>query len=165
MLDVTLQLLCSKKAGTLSRVIREISVVGLQYQNHRIKTSDDTIHFTINATGDLNCNLDNLRDLFDSFPEVREVVRLRASQGGKDITEVRTRVSSSRIAATEQITPAVVLSAEKRLSDILGPVASVIIESVVHNCSNVGELYARLADELNDDAERTRFLSIIDRDS
>jgi hypothetical protein len=165
MLDVTLQLLCSKKAGTLSRVIREISVVGLRYQNHRIKTSGDTVHFTINATGDLNCNLDSLRDLFDSFPEVREVVRLRASRGGKDITEFRTRVSSSRISASDQITPAVTLAAEKRLSDILGPVASVIVESVAKNCSNAGELYTRLADELNDDAERSQFLSIIDRSS
>lgn len=165
MLDLTLQLLCSKKSGTLSRVIREFNVVGLQYQNHRIETSGDLVRFTINATGDPNCNLDNLRELFDSFPEVREIVQLSAAQDGKDITEFRTRVSSARMSAADHITPAVVLAAEKRLSDILGPVASVIVESVVNNCANVGELYTRLADELNDDEERTQFLSIIDRNN
>lgn len=162
MLDVTLQLLCSKKPGTLSRVIREINVVGLQYQNHRIENNGDQVRLTINAAGDLNCNLDNLRDLFVGFPEVREVEQLRASRGGKDITEFRTRVSSSQISAADQITPAVILAAEKRLSDILGPVASVIVESMAKNCANVGELYTRLADELNDDEERRQFLSVIE---
>ena len=162
MLDVTLQLLCSKKSGTLSRVIREINIVGLQYQNHKIETSGNRVRLTINASGDPNCSLESLRELFGDFPEVSEVVELRASRGGKDITEIRTRVSSSRISAADQITPAVTLAAEKRLSDILGPVASVIVASVADNCSNAGQLFARLADELDDEAERAEFLSIID---
>lgn len=162
MIDVTLQLLCSKKPGTLSRVVREISVVGLQYQSHQIENEGDRIRFTIRTTGDLNCNLDNLRELFDSFPEVEEVSDLHASQGGKDITEFRTDASSSRISAAGEITPALVLTAEKHLSDILGPVASVIIETVVQDCRNAGELYARLAEELNDDEERDRFLSAVE---
>jgi hypothetical protein len=162
MLDVSLQLLCSKKSGTLSRVIREISIVGLQYQNHRIETGGDRVRLTINASGDLNCSLENLRELFAAFPEVSEVVELRASRGGKDITEIRTRVSSSRISAAEQITPVITLAAEKRLSDILGPVASVIVAAVADSCSNAGQLYTRLAEELDDEAERAEFLSIID---
>ena len=162
MLDLRLQLLCSRKSGTLSRVVREISVVGLQYQNHQIETRGDEVHFTINASGDPNCNLENLRELFDGFPEVKQVIELRASRGGKDVTEFKTRVSSSRISAADQITPAVTLAAEKRLSDILGPVASVIVESVANNCRNVGELYTRLAAELNDEEERARFLSVIE---
>ena len=118
---------------------------------------------TINATGDPNCNLDNLRELFGDFPEVREVVELRAARDGKDITEFRTRVSSSRISADEHITPAMVLAAEKRLSDILGPVASVIVASVAGDYANAGQLYARLAEELDDEDERAEFLSIIVR--
>lgn len=165
MLDVTLQLLCSKKPGTLSRVIRELNIVGLQYQKHQIENNGEQIRLTINATGDLNCSLDNLSELFCGFPEVREVEQLRASQGGKDITEFETRVSGSRISPTDQITPAVTLAAEKRLSDILGPVASVIVATVTGSCANAGQLYARLAEELDDDAERARFLSIIDHDN
>lgn len=163
MLDITLQLLCSKKSGTLSRVIREINIVGLQYRNHQIETSGDRIRFTINASGDPNCSLESLRELFAAFPEVSEIVELRASRDGRDITEIRTRVSSSHISAAEQITPAITLAAEKRLSDILGPVASVIVASVAGDCSNAGQLFARLAEELDDEAERSEFLSIIDR--
>ncbi|HKJ50537.1 MAG TPA: hypothetical protein VKB27_03495 [Gammaproteobacteria bacterium] len=162
MLDVTLQLLCSKKSGTLSRVIREINIVGLQYRNHQIEISGDQVRLTINASGDPNCSLENLRELFTPFSEVSEVVELRASRDGKDITEIRTRVSSSRISATEQLTPAITLAAEKRLSDILGPVASVIVAAVGDSCTNAGQLYARLADELDDEDERAEFLSIID---
>ena len=162
MLDVTLQLLCSKKSGTLSRVIREINIVGLQYRNHQIVTSGDQVRLTMNAGGDPNCSQENLRELFTAFPEVSEIVELRASRDGKDITEIRTRVSSSRISATEQLTPAITLAAEKRLSDILGPVASVIVATVGDSCTNAGQLYARLADELDDEDERAEFLSIID---
>jgi len=37
MFDVSLKLLCARKSGTLSRVIREINLLGLQYKNHQIE--------------------------------------------------------------------------------------------------------------------------------
>jgi hypothetical protein len=37
MFDVSLQLLCTSKSGTLSRVIREINLLGLQYKHHQIE--------------------------------------------------------------------------------------------------------------------------------
>jgi hypothetical protein len=96
---------------------------------------------------------------------VLEIVQLRLSSGGRDVTEFKTRVSATHVSDHEQLTPAVVLAAEKRLSDILGPVASVIVETVAPQCKDAGELYARLAGELNDDEEREYFLSIVDRHS
>ena len=67
MFDVSLQLLCTRKSGTLSRIIREFKLFGLQYQNHKIDFDDDKSHITINAIGDLNCPLDSLEELFDNF--------------------------------------------------------------------------------------------------
>jgi hypothetical protein len=58
----------------------------------------------------------------------------------------------------------VVLAAEKRLSEILGPVASFIVESAALDSNNAGELFTRLATELNDQGERDYFLSIVERD-
>jgi hypothetical protein len=40
-LDVSLQLLCTSKSGTLSRVIREIILLGLQYKHHQTVTCSE----------------------------------------------------------------------------------------------------------------------------
>jgi len=164
MLDLKLQFVCTRKPGTLSRAIREISLVGLHYQNHQIHEGGDHIRFTIHASGEPNCSLSSLEGLFVDFPEVTGAVQVSATRDGKPVSAVKTQISESRLDAGDGLTPAVVLAAEKRLSDILGPVASVIVEAVVGNCGNVGELYTRLAAELNDDEERTRFLSVLVRD-
>lgn len=165
MYDFSLKLLCTSKPGTLSRLVREIGQVGMQYRGHRIEDNGKQSNISIDAVGDPNCTLESLEELFGNFPEVLEIVQLRLSSGGRDVTEFKTRVSATHVSATEQLTPAVVLAAEKRLSDILGPVASVIVETVAPQCRDAGELYVRLAAELNDDAEREYFLSIVDRHS
>ena len=107
--------------------------------------------------------LEHFEQIFDGFPEVLQVQELNVTQDGKDVTEFKTQVSETRVSTAEQLTPAVLLAAEKRLSEILGPVASVIVESVKDQCSDAGELYRRLAAELNDDEERRYFLSIVDK--
>jgi len=161
MFDFSLQLLCTSKPGTLSRLVREIHQIGLQYQAHQINTSGDQSQISITAVGELNCSLESLEEMFGNFPEVIQVQQLRVTSDGKDVTEFKTIVSETHVATSEHLTPAVVLAAEKRLSDILGPVASVIVESVAQDCADAGELYARLAEELNDQDERDYFLSVI----
>jgi hypothetical protein len=54
MFDVSLQL-CTSKSGTLSRVIREINFLGLQYKHHRIESVGEHTRITVNAMVDLNC--------------------------------------------------------------------------------------------------------------
>lgn len=162
MFEVRLQLLCTARSGTLSRLIREINQVGLQYTSHKISANGVESNITINANGDPNCSRKALQDLFTNFPEVLELQQLDIHQDGKPANEFRTRVNDRKVAKTEQLTPAVRLAAEKRLSDMLGPVAAVIVESVVDDCRNAGELYRRLADELGDPEERRSFLSILD---
>lgn len=163
MYDFSLELLCNGKAGTLSRLVREIGQVGLQYRGHRIEQDGENCRIAIDAAGDPNCSLETLEQLFADFPGVLEVLQLRLSSDGRDVTEFRTRVPEIHVADSEQLTPAVILAAEKRLSDILGPVASVIVESVAPRCADAGELYARLAEELDDDEERRHFLAVVDR--
>lgn len=163
MFDFSLQLLCSSKSGTLSRLVREIHQVGLQYRAHQISTSGDQSQISISAVGALNCSLESLEEMFANFAEVIQVQQLRVTSDGKDVTEFKTIVSETQVASGEQLTPAVVLAAEKRLSDILGPVASVIVEAVSQHCADAGELYARLAEELNDQDERDYFLSVVDK--
>lgn len=163
MYDFSLQLLCTGKPGILSRLVREIGLVGLQYRGHRIERDGEHCRIAIDAEGDPSCSLETLEDLFAGFPGVLQVLQLRLSSEGRDVTEFRTRVADIPVADSEPLTPAVILVAEKRLSDILGPVASVIVDSVAPRCADAGELYSRLAEELNDDEERKAFLAVVDR--
>jgi hypothetical protein len=162
MLEVSLRLLCTRKSGTLSRIIREINLLGLQYQSHQIKSGDEQTEFTIHAIGELNCTPASLVELFSGFTEVVSVQELRLTRDGKQVEQIKTTASETHISAQGRITPAVLLAAEKRLSQILGPVASFIVESNTSDSRNAGELFSRLADELNDQSERDYFLSIIE---
>lgn len=162
MYDVTIQLVCTRKSGTLSRIIREIKVLGLQYREHKIKFTDKETHITIGAGGNLNCSRDSFEELFAGLPEVLRVSELNIMQNGKHVELLKTTVSKSHISAQESLTPAILVAAEKRFSDIMGPVSSFIVEAAAVDCKNAGELFTRLADELNDEAERAQFLSIID---
>ena len=162
MLDVSLQLLCTTRSGTLSRLIREMKQVGLQYQAHKISINGEYTHIEIDAAGELNCSRAGFEEVVAGFPEVLQIQQLKMSRDGKDISEFKIQVSETHVSTAEHLTPAVLLAAEKRLSEILGPVASVIVESVKDQCADAGELYRRLAAELNDDEERRIFLSIVD---
>lgn len=162
MYDVTIQLVCTRKPGTLSRIIREIKVLGLQYRDHKIEFGDRETQITIGAGGELNCSRDMFEQLFAGLPEVLSVRELSIMQNGKHVDLLKTTVSKSRISAQEALSPAILVAAEKRFSDIMGPVSSFIVEAAAIDCKNAGELFVRLADELNDDGEREQFLSIID---
>ena len=163
MFDFSLQILCTSRPGTLSRLVREIGQVGLQYRGHRIESEGENSRISIDAVGDPYCSLESLQELFSNFPEVLEVLQLNLSSDGRVVTDFKTQVSETHVSDAEPLTPAVILAAEKRLSDILGPVASIIVESVAPQCADAGELYARLAEELGDQEERDYFLSIVDQ--
>jgi serine/threonine protein kinase len=50
-------------------------------------------------------------------------------------------------------------AAEHRLAEFLGPIAKILVERAAGSASSVEELYRSLAEELDDDEERRRFLS------
>ena len=115
----------------------------------------------INSSGDLNCTKDRLAEMFGEFEEVLEVQSVKISRFGEEITEFKTTASNTHIRALEPLSPAILLAAEKRLSEIMGPIASLLVERASQSSNNVGELYSKLADELNDQTEQTEFLSVI----
>lgn len=161
MFEVAIHLRCTRKPGTLSRIIRELKWFGLQYQSHKINLVADQCQIIVNARGELNCTRENLRELFESFPEVLKVDNLSITNDGEEVREFKTIKVDTQIGAHEPVTPAILLTAEKRLSEIMGPVASFLVETAASQSRNVGELYRQLGDELNDDKERDSFVSII----
>jgi hypothetical protein len=163
MFDVSIKLLCSKKPGTLSRLIRDIKHFGLQYSGHDIDYNGEECLITVNGSGILNCSKEDLIDVLDDLTEVKEVQNLTISKDGNEVTTFRTRYSEDFIHASEPLTHTVLLTAEKRLAEILGPVASYLVETAsTNNHNNAGELFEALAFELTDVEERKKFLSIID---
>lgn len=162
MLDVTIGLLCSRRPGTLSRVIRELRLLGVEYNNHQIEFSEASTTIVVNGSGELNCTRDRLVQVIMELPEVHMLQHCSITQDGKEITEFRTTASDAHISAGESLTPVVKLAAEKRLADIMGPVASYLVETTAGRCNNAGELFLALANELDNSDERLEFLSIVE---
>ena len=163
MIDVSIQIYATKKSGTLSRIIREIKLFGLEYKRHNIKYQGDQCFIAIESSGELNCTRDTLIDLFESMPEVIMVDQLAITRDGEEVTEFRTTTSQAHIGAKEALSPAILLAAEKRMSEILGPVSSFLVEKAASNSRNVGDLYRLLSEELDDPEERKKFLEVIEK--
>lgn len=161
MFDISIQLQCSNKPGTLSRLIRDIKLFGLRYSDHDIKYMGRECEITVNGSGILNCSRDDLIEILTDSQEVLSVKKLVISKDGNEITTFRTRFSRDYIPSNQPLTHAIVLSAEKRLAEILGPVASFLVETAAQNSKSAGELFRSLAEELDDMDEREQFLSII----
>lgn len=162
MFDVSIKLLCTRKPGTLSRLIRDIKHFGLQYSDHDIAYIGEDCQIIVNGSGILNCSKEDLIDVLNDLTEVKEVQNLTISKDGNEITTFRTRYSRDFIRSTEPLTQTVLLAAEKRLAEIMGPVASYLVETAAENSQNAGELFQALAYELTDLDDRNKFLSIID---
>ena len=113
MFEVSIHLLCTKKPGTLSRIIRDIKLLGLQYQSHTIDYHDDRSLIVINSEGELNCTQDRLVEMFGEFREVLEVRNVSVTRDGEEVTGFKTTVAQAHIAALESLSPAILLAAEK----------------------------------------------------
>jgi len=162
MIDVSIKIVATRKPGTLSRIIREIKLFGLDYKSHKIEFARDRCFIAIESSGELSCSRETLIELFESLPEIMGVDHLSVSQNGEELAEFRTAVSEARIGAGEALSPAILLSAEKRISEILGPVSSFLVEKAASNSRNVGDLYRLLSEELDDPEERKKFLAVIE---
>ena len=162
MINVTIKLSCSKKPGTLSRLIRDIKLFGLIYANHQIEHNDNHCVISITGSGQLNCTQSKLRQFFEESNEVQKVFDITITRNGEEITEFRTEASNEVIRSSDHLSPAILLMAEKRMAEIIGPVATYLVEDASINSSNCGELFNALAGELNSDQERETFLSIIE---
>jgi serine/threonine-protein kinase len=66
-------------------------------------------------------------------------------------------------AARVALTPEVLATAEKRLANHVGPLARVLIKDAAGKSGNLAELYAQLAEHIDDEAERKAFLASLGR--
>lgn len=162
MIDVTINLICTQRPGTLSRLIRDIKQFGLIYSSHNIESRDGKNLISVHGTGELNCHKEKLIALLSALPEVISIIDITIIRDGIELDQIETQVSSELIKSNELLTPAILSTAEKRLSETLGPIASYLVETSAQTSRDTGELFHSLALELNTEVERQDFLSIIE---
>ncbi len=161
MIDVTIQLLCTRQPGILSRLIRDIKLFGLIYSGHDIEYQGSNSLITVSGSGELNCTREKLKQMLSDLPGVISVSNISIRHDGAEVSGLKTRVSSEQIEPLQPITPAILLMAEKRLAETLGPVASYLVETAAQSSRNSGELFNALSQELSSEKERSDFLSIV----
>ena len=66
-------------------------------------------------------------------------------------------------AARAELTPEMLSTAEKRLANHVGPLARLLVKEAAGKSGNLRELYAQLADHIDDEAERKAFLAALGR--
>ena len=162
MIDVSIHLKCSKKPGTLSRLIRDIKLFGLIYSSHDIQYQQDYNLITVHGSGKLNCGRNRLIEVLNDLPEILSINSVKISRNGLEIKQVETQTSNELIHSKEPLTPPILLTAEKRLAEVIGPIAGFLVETAAISSQNTGELFAALAKELNTENEQKVFLSIIE---
>lgn len=161
MIDVSIHILCERKPGILSRLIRDIKLFGLVYTGHNIEYTDDQCLISVDGHGELNCTREELQEMLNQFPGVLSVMDISIRHQGSEVSGHKTSITSERVNPEEALSPTILLMAEKRLAETLGPVANYLVETAAQNCNTCGELFNSLAGELNNDKERQAFLSII----
>ena len=129
MINVTINLICTRKPGTLSRLIRDIKLFGLIYTAHDIEYKDNNSLITVHGSGQLNCTREKLMEVLDHLPEVISIMDVTITQDGQEIEQFETQNSNELIHSMDLLTPAILLTAEKRLAEIMGPIANYLVET------------------------------------
>jgi|GEM_PF-936518 len=154
--NIVITVTTSSRPGVLSGIVRDIGHYGLIYNGQSIDKKGSFTILKIKCSGELHCTKERLAATIEELPEVHRVNDISVSGSIKPV-----KASQSHLSSHEPLSTAVLLAAEKRLSNIIGPVASYLVETASKNCRNTGELYLQLANELSTQQERKDFLSVI----
>lgn len=102
------------------------------------------------------CSLlaDNVPEGWERVDFLRRIEKLEAFANGSP--EKPSTVASSSTKAT--FDPATLATAERQLAQHVGPLAKVLIKRAANDSGNVKELYRKLAEHIDSEAERVSFL-------
>lgn len=173
---VEITFLTSEKSGTLSYIMLECGSVGLIYRrNSTEKVSDNETRLIVYFTGKLECEESYLIKKLEENPEILSVedVSVLSSNiktstlsnqetADASINNKKAVVESSlkHLNANDIITAESLRIAEENLIGVIGPVASILVNSASKNTKHIGDLFLLLAKEL-EGQERIDFLSLV----
>lgn len=166
---VQVTIITSNKSGILSSIMLNSHKLGLTYRRNQLtKLDNDKSSMVISFVGKLNCTEAHFIKLMESHTEIHSVENIeihkesnstKVYSSPEETSEVE-NTHSLIIRAHDNITPKSLQIAEDRLTALLGPVASMLVESAASETKHIGDLFFLLAEEL-DDSEKHEFLSIV----
>ena len=153
----------SEVERSLSRYIGPLAKV-LMRQASATATNPDTF---LKALAE---NIEDAAERTDFLAKFSRIGRSDASAtqsgAGRPATlpgDARSATQSGPAKAKAGFTPENLAAAEKRLANYVGPLARVLIKEAAGKSGNLRELYAQLADHIDDEAERRAFLAELSR--
>lgn len=160
---VELSLLTTNRKGILSSIMMKGSNVGLLYQKHHLEKLDDQkSRIKITFEGHLNCSQDDLISVIESHADVKSIEDF--SIGNSLNVNTRNSLDSGSrftiLRAGYVITPEAIKIAEDQMTQCIGPVASVFVESAVKKTKHIGDFYLLLSKHLKGEA-RKNFLALV----
>ena len=161
--DVIISIVTNGKAGVLSQIIRDIGHYGLVFKDMKFIQNQHNRMIKVYCSGKLHCASDRLIEILERHENVIKVenIEFNNESESKPVSNKKIHNADDKIMAHVEITPAVLLLAEKRLADIMGPVATILVEEASGQCSTAGELFQHLSVELDTEQEKNSFVSII----
>jgi len=155
--DISIIASTKNKPGVLSKVIRELGHYGLIYEGQKMEINNNLRVIEFHCTGRLHCEKGRLISILEEIPNVIKIVDIIVKEdSGSDI-----KASEGFLGDKEPLSSAVILAAEKKLSNIIGPVATYLVEQASKECSTVGELFLMLSKELDTEEERNNLISAV----
>lgn len=162
MFNLSITVLCTNKAGTLSRLIRQLKGFGFLYQNHHVEKFNEYSQIRLNYLSEKSEVDSDLKVTLAALPEVIKIIETSLdNKGHKDNTLTNVTLKNNKLNINYAITPIVIKMTERRLSRLIGPVAPFLVEKAAKSSQNIGELYLKLAKEIDED-DRENFFSVID---
>ena len=162
-------LLTSNKTGILSSIMMVGAKFGLMLvKNKFLKIDENNYRLFLFFNGKLNCSEYEFSNEITSHSEIYSVesivlkyIDLQGDSSTKsDIHAVESNIVSTNLRAFDLITPESLQIAESKLLNLLGPIASILVESAARETKHIGDLFVLLSKEL-EGKERHDFLSLI----
>lgn len=169
--QVELILTTSKKTGILSSIM----MIGVKYglmlvKNKSTKIDEESTRFLLVFNGKLNSSKSDLSNELESHPDIHVVEQVvlnysedlsKTSVKNEHIeTKLVSNITSKKLQAIDIITPESKQIAVDKLVGLLGPVASMLVESATEKTKHIGDLYLLLSDELEGE-EKKEFLELV----
>lgn len=171
---VQIILLTTNKSGILSFIMLKCGAAGLSYRKNTIdKISDHERRLKVYFQGMFDCEQEYLVKILEQNPDILEVESIRINASNEDTfhsnqaaitpyAQKETPVISpvSLLDARDAITADTLRIAEEKLSSMIGPVASILVNSAAKISKSNGDFFLILAGELEGE-ERQEFLSLV----
>jgi serine/threonine-protein kinase len=86
-------------------------------------------------------------------------IQMPAASGSRTSPGSPSKGSGSARASGSNFEPTVLDSVSRELAAFIGPIAKVVVRRAADHCSSVEELYARVAEEIDSERDRSQFLA------